>query len=133
MERERKDHRREGRKRLKLKRERNNHGRQGRPNLKKARKRRQSSGKEKPSKKIAWFFLSLSHGSSWFLIFLHGPLFHGSSFPSLLFNPFFYDDSTRAVQAVPLAHNVERCLRASAASLSLHPQSGAQVGLLLRK
>ena len=35
-----------------------------------------------------------------------------------------------AVQALPLAHHVEWCLRASTASPSLHPQSGAQVGFL---
>ena len=73
---------------------------------------------------LPWSFLSLSivhpflPSLPWFFL----SLFILQAF--LLWSP------ALAVQALPLAHNVEWCLRASTASPSLHPQSGAQVGFL---
>ena len=96
-----------GRKRWTLKMERKSHGREGR--------KKGINNKERNELSLHLFRLGLS-SLPWF-------------FPSFfIVQAFLLWSPALAVQALPLAHNVEWCLRASTASPSLHPQSGAQVG-----
>ena len=73
---------------------------------------------------LPWFFLSL------FIVHLFLPSLPWFFLSLFILQAFLLWSPALAVQALPLAHNVEWCLRASTASPSLHPQSGAQVGFL---
>ena len=73
---------------------------------------------------LPWSFLSL------FIVHPFLPSLPRFFLSIFIILPFLLWSPALAVQAMPLAHNVECCLRASTASPSLHPKWGAQVGFL---